>query len=510
VPTTTFPDELAHAFAAGTPLIYADTAEEERLYDYTESMVRARTAQLLTWKCTDGLHLVIPGGAPRLLISRAEAANFQALLEGLIRLTNEGKELRAPSLVIAFDAVGESPTEGSSASLVLNRLMKDLHIKWEPVSADMPRRTLMLTGAGWSVPTALCGYLQTLALPLPTLAETTEYFANPDQGFEVPGDPKDLARRAVGLPHLTIENLVRRCAAIPTRHAKDERVRQAEEVIDVVKREEIRRTGILEIVKVPDNLQLGGFENFQRWFRGRQAFLLRPGRAELSPRGVLFLGFPGCGKSHAARWIARELRLPLVAMDLGRIQDRWVGSSEARMRTALRTIEAVAPVVLFIDEIEKGLAGAGTESTGVTTRLVGQLLTWLSDHRLPVFVVATCNSVAVPPELMRAGRIDARFLVQLPSAEERQAIAKAAAAEIGLAPLDPSTLAALVGMSDGFSGAEIRQLLVEAAYSAGHGNCQIGTAHLTGALAFVTPLSQTAKGQELKQQYQSSQGFLLA
>jgi len=364
-------------------------------------------------------------------------------------------------------------------------------------------------GSGWSVPAALGGFVQTIALPLPTFEETREIFSRPDEGFSVPGDPAQLAKRAVGLPQLTIQNLVRRCSGIPTLGGPDG-VGQAEKVIEDVKREEIRRTGILEIVDVPERVELGGFANFKRWFSARREFLLRSGRATMAPRGVLFLGFPGCGKSHAARWIAKELRLPLVAMDIGRVQDRWVGSSEARMRSALRTLEAVAPVVLFIDEIEKGLAGAGTDSSGVTTRLSGQLLTWLSDHRLPVFVVATCNEASIKPELMRAGRIDARFLVQLPDEQERRAIAAAAARELGLEKLDEVTLATLVEISDGFSGAEIRQLLVEAAYRAGFDACKVSADNLRQSAEFVTPLSKTAKGSKLAEDYQNSEGFLLA
>jgi len=194
--------------------------------------------------------------------------------------------------------------------------------------------------------------------------------------------------------------------------------------------------------------------------------------------------------------------LAIVSMDIGRIQDRYVGSSEARMRTALRTLEAAAPVVLFIDEIEKALAGAGTESSGVTTRLVGQLLTWLSDHRVPVFIVATCNSAEIPPELTRAGRFDASFLVQLPRPKERQQITELIASSLTLT-LDSNAQARLIEVTDGFSGAEVRQLIIEAAYCAGYDKLTIGVEHIDHAYPAVKPLSRRPKGRELVERYKT-------
>jgi len=220
----------------------------------------------------------------------------------------------------------------------------------------------------------------------------------------------------------------------------------------------------LERVKLrPTETEIGGLTSLRDWLRRKQRIMnsdlrgthLRP------PRGVLLVGVPGCGKSLSAKAIAAEWKLPLYRLDLGAIMGMYVGQSEGRMREALETADRVAPCVLWIDEIEKGLAGQN-DSTGVSRRLVGQFLFWLQESRHRVFVVATSNDVrSLPPELLRKGRFDELFFVDLPDAEDRREIVDMYYRRY-LNQTPPAELVdKLIGLSEGFAGADIEAALHE-------------------------------------------------
>jgi SpoVK/Ycf46/Vps4 family AAA+-type ATPase len=227
---------------------------------------------------------------------------------------------------------------------------------------------------------------------------------------------------------------------------------------------------------------LGGLENLKEWtlnrFKNR-----RPG---LPFRGILLLGVPGTGKSHFAKALGNEVGWPVLSLDMGRVFGSLVGESEAKMREALKVVDAMAPCVLFIDEIEKGLAGVGGSSTdgGTTQRVGGTFLTWLNDHTSEVFVIATCNSYEkLPPEYTRMGRWDAIFFVDSPGSNERLEIMDIYTRQFMSKPLvDFGKTPDL----DGYSGAEIRQVAIEAAYNGGD---------LEAAARFVIPISRSQKAQ---------------
>ena len=225
---------------------------------------------------------------------------------------------------------------------------------------------------------------------------------------------------------------------------------------------------------------LGGLENLKEWtlnrFKNR-----RPG---LPFRGILLLGVPGTGKSHFAKALGNEVGWPVLSLDMGRVFGSLVGESEARMREALKVVDAMAPVVLFIDEIEKGLAGVGGSSTdgGTTQRVGGTFLQWLNDHTSEVFVVATCNDYSkIPPEYTRMGRWDAIFFVNNPGPGEREQILRIYLDQFGVTPKGKN-----LPDLEGYSGAEIRQVAIEAAYNGGD---------LEAAARFVIPISRSQKTQ---------------
>ena len=193
------------------------------------------------------------------------------------------------------------------------------------------------------------------------------------------------------------------------------------------KKQAVRKTGLLEYVDTDIDLAgVGGLDNLKRWLRRRDnSWLAEAAEYGIpAPRGVLITGVPGCGKSLTAKAVAASWRLPLLRMDIGKVFSGIVGSSESNLRTAIRSAEAAAPAVLWVDEIEKGFSGVGaTGDSGTASRVFGSFLTWMQEKTAPVFVMATSNNVqSLPPELLRKGRFDEIFFVDMPAPDERAQI----------------------------------------------------------------------------------------
>jgi SpoVK/Ycf46/Vps4 family AAA+-type ATPase len=241
---------------------------------------------------------------------------------------------------------------------------------------------------------------------------------------------------------------------------------------------------------------VGGLELLKGWLSRRGAAFSEAARkfGLPEPKGLLLLGVQGCGKSLTAKAIAASWRLPLLRLDMGRIFSGLVGSSEENLRRAIRTAESVAPVVLWVDEIEKGLSGlasSGSSDGGVTARVFGTFLTWLQEKTAPCFVVATANRIELlPPELLRKGRFDEIFFVDLPAAPERQEILRI---HVARRRRDPAgfDLPALAHASVGFSGAELEQAVVSALHEAFAEGGELSQRHLERAIAESLPLSVT-------------------
>ncbi len=253
----------------------------------------------------------------------------------------------------------------------------------------------------------------------------------------------------------------------------------------------------IERVILPDNeYRVGGLTGLRHWLDRKRPLLtmdLRD-RGMRPPRGVLLIGVPGCGKSLSAKAVAADWQLPLYRLDIGSILGQYVGQSEGRLKEALATADTVAPCVLWIDEIEKGLAGSGTDSTGVTTRLVGQFLYWLQESRARVFVVATANDVrTLPQELLRSGRFDDMFFVDLPDPEEREEIIGIYLRRYLRTAVPADTVAELVALSDGFAGSDIESAVTEIGYEAVRiGDENVPFSYYLNAFRNVVPLSRSA------------------
>ena len=241
---------------------------------------------------------------------------------------------------------------------------------------------------------------------------------------------------------------------------------------------------------------VGGLDTLKTWLdRRSQAFGAgAKGFGLDAPKGVLLLGVQGCGKSLVAKAIAAAWEFPLLRLDMGKVFGGIVGQSEANVRTALQVAQALAPCVLWIDEIEKGVAGMGSSDQsdgGTTARVVGTLLTWMQEKREPVFVVATANRIEMlPPELLRKGRFDELFFVDLPSCAVRKEILAIHLRKKGRDPVGYD-LEQLATLSLGYSGAELEEAVREGLFDAFAEGRELRTEHIATALRATFPLSRT-------------------
>ncbi len=267
-------------------------------------------------------------------------------------------------------------------------------------------------------------------------------------------------------------------------------------IVIASKRQIIQRGGLLEYIRTPLDLsEIGGMRRLKDWLEKRKdSFTSKAEEFGLRPaKGVLMLGVQGAGKSLCAKAIATAWHQPLLRLDPGTLYASFVGESERNLRDALRQTEAMSPVVLWIDEIEKGFASAASQSTdgGLSKRMFGTLLTWLQEREAPVFVVATANDIeALPPELLRKGRFDEIFFVDLPKADVRREIF---VIHLSKRKRDPSKfdLDALAEASEGYSGAEIEQGIISALHEAYADKSSLSTERILTALKTSPPLSVT-------------------
>jgi SpoVK/Ycf46/Vps4 family AAA+-type ATPase len=262
------------------------------------------------------------------------------------------------------------------------------------------------------------------------------------------------------------------------------------------KRQLLGRDGLLEFVESPVSLEeIAGFERFKRWLGQRVRAMETEAAAHglRAPRGVMMLGVPGAGKSMSAKAVATAWKRPLLRLDPSVLYDRYVGESERHLRQALRQAEAMAPVILWVDEIEKGFASAASQSTdgGLSQRMFGSFLTWMQEHEAPVFIFATANNIdALPPELLRKGRFDEIFFVDLPERKVRRRILKL---HLGRDGRDAQTfdLDHLAEVSKGYTGAEIAQAVQSALYEAVAEDVPLATEHVARTLRESPPLAVT-------------------
>lgn len=462
---------LALALRTGTRVIALITGEEARALAMLERVAETLDWPLHTWSAAAGL----------------DAGGRERELAGLLARVHEASGDK-PGIYVLFDALASvrEPSE--------RRRLREL--------AQRSRGPALLLVE----PRASAGLLELpeLALevvPLPgcdELAEHVHACARARGLAWLDAGADELARLGLGLELDAFARLLAEALADASElpHVREHLRRH--------KPMRLAREGLLEPLDAVPLAELGGLDRYVAWLEQRALALAPAARAAgiPAPRGALLIGVQGCGKSLAARASAARLGLPLVRLELARLFAGTVGESEANLRRATATLERMAPVVVWLDELDKGLAGVeGARSdAGTAARVVGSLLTWLQEREQPVFVVATANRVdALPPELLRRGRLDELFFVDLPDADARAAIltihlVTKPARTLGHVPplADPrEAYLALARTAEGFSGAELEAALIEARLAAFARGEPLAAADLATALASTIPLARS-------------------
>src|SRR6184192_36701 len=364
------------------------------------------------------------------------------------------------------------------------------------------RSTMVITGQAVPLPPEVEALAEYLELPLPDnarlkqIAEETFTRLSKKLSLKRKTLPEDMETIAGNMRGLTEEEAERAIAqAMVARYALCPEV--AEEVLQA-KKEILRRSGMLEFIDCQESMAtVGGLENLKRWLARRKGTWEESARAAglEPPRGVIILGVQGCGKSMCARAVAGEWNLPLVKFDTAAIFDKYIGETEKRIQKVFRVAEGLAPCVFWIDELEKIFAGSGPDSAsvdaGISSRILAAFLGWMQERKAPVFVAATCNNVtALPPELIRKGRFDELFFVDLPNQSERKQIF---AIQLKRRKRNPAEfdLDRVAAAARGFSGAEIDAAVQTALYAAYTSKQPLTTQALLDALKATVPLSTT-------------------
>jgi hypothetical protein len=455
------------------PIVTIETHEEPRVRALLERIANLEQWPLWTWTVAQGLK--------RFMVS--ESAVY------------ETKELTA-----ALRTIESSPGMGLYVLMdpdpflqdaVNQRLIKEIAHGYHRIA-----KTLVLVGHRIELPPDLRRMSASFTLSMPDAEQVRKILAEEVQlwqqgGSKLKGDPQAaniLVQHLVGMSLDDARRLIRQAIHDDglLNHADIGRVLR-------LKHAALGTSGLLELeLDTGSFADVGGQKNLKRWLELRRNVFVSPqaGKGLDAPKGILLLGVQGAGKSLAAKSIAGSWGLPLLRLDFAMLYNKYHGETERNLRESLKQAEAMAPCVLWIDEIEKGLApDGGSSDGGVSRRVLGTLLTWMTERKARIFLAATANDISqLPPELLRKGRFDEIFFVDLPDGETRQEIFRI---HFRRRQLDPASfdLAQLAQAAEGFSGAEIEQAIVSALYEAQAVAQPLGLAHLLGEITRTRPLS---------------------
>ncbi|HHW39157.1 MAG TPA: AAA family ATPase [Bacillales bacterium] len=460
---------MANLFKARFPFLYLSTWEEDRALSLIRSIAANKELiktprKVITWKITTG----IAG-------EEAGKGDTKTALKALEFIEN----YQGPAIFVLHDFHIFFEEDGRQPDYQVIRKLRDIvsSLKQSP----NPKNVVFLSPV-LRLPHDLEKDITIVDFDLPTFQEIMLILeemieVNKQSGrIEIQLDEEEkekLVKAALGLTLAEAENAFARAMV------EDGKLSIADvEVILQEKEQIIKKTGILEFVTSKLNMaDVGGLENLKRWLKKRNKSWLESAQKYglPSPKGVLITGVPGCGKSLISKAISEMWQLPLLRLDIGKIFSGIVGSSEENMRGAIQTAEAISPCILWIDEIEKGFSGINSAGDGGTSsRIFGQFLTWMQEKEKPVFVIATANNISsLPPEMLRKGRFDEIFFVDLPTHRERVKIFKVHLnkrlkdpAVIGDFKIKKENLDFLAGLTEGFVGAEIEQVVINGLFEA--------------------------------------------
>jgi SpoVK/Ycf46/Vps4 family AAA+-type ATPase len=464
--------ELAALLRSKVPLVVVETRDEERARDLVRSAARLGGAALpvFEWRVTEGLR--------RTDVDLGSAQKFNADPTQALESIRAG--IAGVYLLIDFHPYLGEP--------VHVRLLKDIALDYVATP-----RTIVLLSHALDLPAELESYAMRFPIAFPTreerravVVETAREWAGA-QGRLVTANEEAVSRLVENLAGLSLADTRRLArAAIFDDGAITDSDTPA---VMQAKYELLNRGGVLSFEYETASMDdVAGMATLKQWLSRRRAAFDGTAPDLDPPRGVLLLGVQGCGKSLAARAAAGIFGVPLLRLDLAGVHDKYVGESERRLRESLATADVMAPCVVWVDEIEKGLSTSDSDS-GSSARVLGTFLTWLSEKRGRVFVVATANDIsALPPELIRKGRFDELFFVDLPDAPTRAAVL-AVHARRREVMLGEAELAMLSAAAEGFSGAELEQAVASAEYAAHAEGLPVTADHVLAEIRATRPLS---------------------
>jgi len=480
----TFSSEIEVLIRARYPILYIQTAEELRVLPIVIEIAQRRGKKVFEWAHSTGL---VPAGT-NIQSQKTRSAATRDPVAALDQVLDQVE----PAIFVFKDF---HPFLVKSNFAVIRKL-KDvaLHLK-------NSFKTIILISPVVEIPVELDKEVTLLNFPLPTKEDLSGLLDR------ILADLRELKQVQIDLDDAGRERLVQAALGLTLGEAenvfakiivKDARL-SGDDVHEVFaeKQQIIRKSGLLEYYASQETFDnVGGLTVLKDWLNKRSAAFTAEARAFglPAPKGVLLLGVQGCGKSLCAKAVSALWQLPLLRFDMGRMFGSLVGSSEENVRRAIAVAESVAPAILWVDEIDKAFAGSGgggASDGGTTARVFGTFLTWLSEKTAPVFVVATANDIShLPPELLRKGRLDEIFFVDLPAEPERREILGVHLRKRGR-PVEQFDLTVLAGAANDFSGAEIEEAINSALYEAFYDHSELTQAHVLASLRQTVPLART-------------------
>lgn len=491
---------LSNLLRARFPVIYVETWEENRILKIISEIANNQdliktTRNLYVWSINKGLY----NAATNKKVEDAEITldssltYFEALEENAILVLKDIHSF--------FNSVGIKDS----------RFIRSLRDAAEFLKTSKFKKNIIITSPVLEIPIELSKDITVVEFPLPSFSELRELLEKTIQTnskfcpIELNEEEKDkIAKTAQGLTLSEAENAFARALV--------ERKRLTINELDIIVSEKcqvIKKTGILEFI--PSNMSIddvGGLENLKKWLLKRKNSWSDKAQKDYNlsaPKGILITGIPGCGKSLTAKAMSSFWNIPLLRLDVGKIFNKYIGNSEENIRKAIQTAEAVAPSILWIDEIEKGFSTNDGDS-GTSQRILGTFLTWMQEKKKPVFVIATANNIdKLPPELMRKGRFDEIFFVDLPTKHEREVIFRLHLNKMLKNSISENTfnltdelISKLAEKTEGFVGAEIEQIVVAAVFEAFAEDRTLQEGDLFNAINNTVPLSSTQAEQILR------------
>ncbi len=480
-------EEIEVLIRARYPILYIVSWEEQRVQDWLAEVAKKRNKRLFEWSFSTG---VVPGGTS-VQSQRPRASTTKDPLAALDHVIDQVE----PAIYVFKDL---HPFLSRNNFAVIRKL-KEIGIQLKN-----SYKTIVLVSPVMELPPELEKEVTVIDFPLPAARDISalldrivqEVRQQPNVKIDIASDSRErLLKAALGLTLSEAENVFAKILVNGGKLGEDDI-----QAVFSEKRQIIRKSGLLDYYETEAQFeQVGGMGHLKEWLRKRALAFSDKARdfGLPPPKGVFLLGVQGCGKSLCAKAVSGLWGMPLLRLDVGRMFGSLVGSSEENMRRAIQVAESIAPVVLWVDEIEKAMAGSkssGNTDSGTTARVFSTFLTWLSEKSSSVFVIATANNISeLPPELLRKGRFDEIFFVDLPNEEERKEILRI---HLGLRKREPKEfdVDALSREALGFSGAEIEEAVVSALYDAFSEDAPLCTEHVEKALRETVPLSRTMEG----------------